>query len=132
MEYNKVAAKWWAEKLRNLNPKNFDNGDKSGTGFLTMLLATKIASNVKPSAEKVEWFEEKLAEVIEEYIQENGSLKLSVDYQPDAVLSRAAIETGINLNVFPWKTTMWVERNSITVSDGYCAETRCIFPENVK
>ena len=56
MEYNKVAAKWWADKLRNIGLGNFDNG------------------------ELIYLFEEKLADTIKENIETHGSMTLSVDY----------------------------------------------------
>ena len=128
MEYNKVAAKWWADKLRKVGPGNFDNGDSS-TGGMAMLLATMLAMESQTSDEAIDLFEERLAETIKEQVEARGSMTLSVDYSPDYILGNLAQETGVSTSRFPWKTTMWIEKDNVSVSAGYAAPCKTIFPE---
>lgn len=108
MEYNKVAAKWWADKLRNIGMDNFDN------------------------SEVIDSFEKKLADIIKEHLESRGSMTLSVDYCPDYILGSIAQETGVSTNGFLWKTTMWVEKDKVSVKDGYTAPTNIIFPKSAE
>lgn len=129
MEYNKVAAKWWADKIRNVGPGNFDNGDTSLSGGITMVLATMLAMDSEPSGKTIDLFEEKLANTIKEHVETHGTMTLTVDYVPDQILGRLAKETGVSPNVFPWKTTMWIKNNHVSVSSGYGNTSKTIFPE---
>ena len=38
MEYYKIAAKWWADQIRNVGLSSFDNGDQSSTGGMAMAM----------------------------------------------------------------------------------------------
>lgn len=127
MEYNKVAAKWWADKLRNVGPGNFDNGDDSSAGGMLMVLASMLALQNQASDESVDLFEEELAETIKEQVESQGSMTLSVDYGPDYILGSIAEKTGVGTGGFPWKTTMWVRANKVEVSAGYAAPYETIF-----
>lgn len=129
MEYNKVAAKWWADKFRNVGPGNFNNGDSSSAGGMAMIMATMLAMDSEPSAQAIDLFEQKLADTIKEHVESRGSMTLSVDYGPDYILGSLARETGVSTNGFPWKTTMWVEKDKVSVSAGYAAPTKIIFPK---
>lgn len=128
MEYNKVAAKWWADKLRNIGPGNFNMGDDSSAGGIGMMLATMLALDNEPSSESIDLFEEKLAEIIKEQVEKIGSLILSTDYGPDYTLGKLANETGIDTTSFPWKTLMTIDKAHVSVSCGYGASSKIIFP----
>lgn len=128
MEYNKIAKKWWADKLRNVNLGNFDNGDNSSAGGLAMLLAGMLALDTQPSNESIDLFEEQLAETIKEHVESHGSLTLSVDYGPDYILGSTAERAGVSTSGFPWKTTMWVRTDRVEVSAGYAPPSVTIFP----
>lgn len=130
MEYNKVAAKWWADKLRNVDPGNFDNVDNSSVCNLVIILATISALDSEPSSKAIDLFEEKLADTIKEHVENHSSMTLSVDYGPDYILGSIAHETGVSTNVFPWKTTMWIQKDKVSISAGYAAPTKTIFPES--
>lgn len=106
MEYNKVAAKWWANRIRNIGLENLDN------------------------SETIDLFEEKLADTIKKHVELYGSITLSVDYCPNYVLRSLAQEIGISTNGFLWKTTMWVEKDKVSVKDGYTAPIKTIFPKS--
>lgn len=128
MEYNKVAAKQWADKLRNVGPRNFDMGESGEVGFWAMMLGTMAAMNTQTPSENIDKFEERLSETIKEEVEDCGHLTLSVDYGPDYILGRLAQETEVSTNGFPWKTTMWIEKGKVSVSAGYAAPEEIIFP----
>lgn len=94
-----------------------------------MILATMLAMDSQPSDEAIDLFEKRLAETIKEQVETCGSMTLSVDYRPNYVLSYIAQETGVNTNGFPWKTTMWIEKDKISVIAGYVAPCKTIFPK---
>lgn len=129
MEYDKVAAKWWADKLRKVVPRNYDIGDTSSTGGMVMLLASVLAMNSQPSDKAINLFEERLADTIKKHVEDNCSMTLSVDYGPDYILDKLAQETGVSANRFPKKTTMWIKKDKVSVSVGYAAPRQTIFPE---
>lgn len=131
MEYNKVAAKWWADRLRNVELDNFNYGDDSSIGVLTMIFATMLANHSKPSGKAIDVFEEKLAYTINEHVKASGSVTLSVDYHPDWILTALAHETGINTNGFPWKITMVIEKDKVSVQSAN-RESVIIFPESAE
>lgn len=130
MAYNDVAAKWWADKLRNIGPGNFNNGDDSLAGGIAMILGSLIAMESEPSSKSIDLFEQNLADTIKEHVESSGPLILSVDYGPDALLGKIALKSGVNTNGFPWRTTMWIETEKVSVCAGYGAPTKIIFPES--
>lgn len=119
-EIAKIAATWWADKVAK--PK-FDNGDNSDNGGMAQLLAAlgtkpvgieareKFISELKSKIEKRIYWEPKYERV--------PRMVLSVDYGPDKDLYEAAEAAGVNKMNFPWKTTMWIDKNHVSVSYGY-------------
>lgn len=136
-----VAAKWWADKLRTgFVP---DNGSAEEEGTVANLketnpLASSIfslareADEAQLTPEKIDAFEEALAEGIEDLIGkaygDYGST-FGVDYHPDRILSDALAEAEIHesMTTLPWKTTMRVLPGSVKVGDGYGAAFQEIF-----
>lgn len=131
MEYNEIAAKWWADKLRNVGPGNFNNGDQSSEGGIAMMLATMLAIETSPNSDAIDLFEQKLAEEIKERNSFGGTLILDVDYGPDMILGNIAKETGVSTTGFPWKTTMWITDEEVAVCCGAGSQRQIIFPEQV-
>lgn len=128
MEYYEVAAKWWAEKVVNAGPANFNNGDESQAGGIAMILASIFAMENAPNKEAIEAFDKELAKVIKNKVEEKGSLMLDCDYAPDAILSSVATQTGVNPSGFPWKTTMDIRPDKVEVSFGYGTDWKTIYP----
>lgn len=116
-EKAEIAANWWAEIIQR--PK-FDNGDNSSTGGIASIMASTLTKEI--SEESINHFKENLTTVIDDRLNEEGYKRrftLDVDYHPCFILCEAAERSGVPLLNFPWKTTMWIEPNSISVSYGY-------------
>lgn len=128
MEYNEVAAKWWADKIRNASPKDFDMGESGYPGLFGMMFGMSEASNNMPQEDDIKRFESRLSEKIKEEVEANGDLTLSVDYGLDYILGEIARETGISEKRFPWKVSMLIMKDKITVRDGYVKPVKVIFP----
>ena len=128
-EYAKVAAKWWADRLRNVGPANFNNGDQTERGGMAMMMATLLGMDKQAPKGNIDQFEEQLAQAIEENVEKNGDLTISCDYQPCCFLADIADECGVDTFNFPWKTVMWVEKDKVTVRFGYGAAPQTIFGE---
>lgn len=128
MEYNKVAAKWWADKLRNPNLGSFDNGDDSSTGGFAMILGLMNAMNRQVSDENVSNFENELAELIKESVESRGTMYLDCDYGPGYELSDLASKHSIDPSLFPWKTQMHISSEVVKVSCGYGKPYVIIYP----
>lgn len=117
-KYNKVAAKWWADKLRYVEPDNFKSGGNSETDNLMMILATMFAIDSKTSGKNIDLFEKELSKTIKKNVKAYGSITLSVNYAPDKTLWNIAQKTGVSRNRFPWKTTMWIKKGKVSVTVG--------------
>lgn len=127
VKYSKVAAKWWADKLRHIGPGNFNMGDSTPNGGAAMASGTRLALRFQPAEENIDCFEEILEKKIEEIVEEYGSAILSVDYGPDWILSKVAENANVSTHGFPWKTTMWISKKRVSVRSGYRAPTKVIY-----
>lgn len=114
-----IAAEWWADKITD--PK-FDNGADSMAGLFASAMAGSLIQHVTNDTRQkfidylVEYIEKELDK---EYRGFGPSVTLSVDYGPCKILSDAAEFAGLSSNNFPWKTTMWIDKNHIVASYGY-------------
>jgi len=114
------AAKWWADQLRG-NAK-LDNGDRETGGMASLFgIMLQQAEKTKQSTEQVDAFEKSLADVL---LKEQPRWGFGVDYHPDAILEAAAQSASLNLGMctLPWKTTMFIDGEKVTVRCGYGAE----------
>jgi hypothetical protein len=122
-ETARKAAKWWSKFLDA--PVILDNGDQSGTGFMASALAglAQDISRAKLPDDAPKKFEDALTGLLEAKTDE--WLCIGVDYHPDTILDNAAEEAGFSLGMtlLPWKTTMWIMGDKITVRNGYHAES---------
>jgi len=121
LETARKAAHWWAQFLES--PVMPDNGDRSGNGVMTSGLASILQdaerSKLPPNA--AQKFEGALSDLL---IDKDGWNCFGVDYSPDRILQQAAVNAGfaLGMTVLPWKTTMWIEGDKVTVRAGYGAE----------
>ena len=120
MNYYEIAAKWWADKVQNAGPANFNN--------VAMIFASMIAMENASNKDAIEAFEKELANVIKTNVESKGRLTFDCDYAPDRILTEVAIEAGVNPAGFPWKTTMNVTAEKVEVSFGYGASWQTIYP----
>ena len=130
-----IAVKWWGDQLR-APMVTFDNGDDSFHGFMGQGLAAlnKKAAPIIPETQ-IQLFELSLTAILkdicEQYPNKNGGYfrTLSSDYGPDSKLALACEASKIKCSIttFPWKTTMRIDPGSVSVSEGYGAETQIIY-----
>jgi len=129
------AAKWWADQLRGT--AKLDDGDNTLEGKMRAENAAMLqeTEKQKQSPELINKFELELANII---LVDNFDFeltntimmgqeriwKIGVDYHPDGLLQEAANRAGLPLEMttLPWKTTMWIEDEKITVHCGYSAK----------
>lgn len=124
-----VAAKWWAEFLRQ--PVVHDNGDDaSGTWINRMAAATRPTM----SEEQIATFERELARLLAEQFTDSrklrgGRLWVSVDYDPDDVLSAALRAAGIaGYGVLPCKTSCFIGPGRVVLGgSGYGRPDEVLF-----
>lgn len=117
-ETARKAARWWADFLRNGAP--MDNGDKSNEGGMTMMLALLLQSQIQKghTPQSIDRFEDLLVS----RIMKENTRYIGVDYHADPTLSECAKEAGIVVDgALPWKTSMWINGDKITVRCGYGA-----------
>lgn len=119
-----AAVEWWYA----VSNSRFDDIDQSPQGHMTTMLATRRARISQPSEEQQKSFKQALSDILES--KEGNRVVLRVDYHPEGELSEAIDQSGISANVFPWKTTMWVdfEENTVDVRHGYGAQTVRVYP----
>ena len=129
MTYYETAAKWWADKVRNVGPGNFNNGDDSTSGGMAMILATMLAMDKEPDSESADQFEKILSEHIRKRVEDDGYLILDCDYGPCTLLSNVAKVSGVDASCFPWKTNMNITKEEVKVSCGYGAAYKKIYPQ---
>ena len=116
----KVAVNWWANAI--VNPK-FDSGDDRTNNGMSFLMTMVVNSKKSITKEQIDNFKKELANAIVEKINSstNGECYLNVDYDPDVLLSTAAKNAGMSSTEFPWKTSMTVSKNAVSVLAGYTA-----------
>lgn len=91
-----------------------------------------VNSKSSISKEQVVIFKEELAQLIVEKMSYSwkGECILDVDYHPDMLLYTAAQIAGIDDNMsFPWKTSMRITKNKVSVSEGYAAPWETLWEE---
>jgi len=124
-EMAKVAAKWWADRLREST--KLDNADPSETGALTFMMAKILQSKMaeKRTLEQIQLFEDVLYKKLLDY----DYYWIGIDYHPIKIFVEAAKEAGFELSMscLPWKTNMYFgENGEIKVSYGYGAPLKII------
>lgn len=114
------AAKWWSGKLKS---NSHNNGNDSFASVMAGIMADYLADKNHVSEEQFAAFETHLIDRIIGY----DRIVLSCDYGPDHELAEAAEKAGIDCTRFPWKTSMYINNDEISVSDGYRARREVIY-----
>ncbi len=118
-----VAAKWWADRIRDPD---------AGPAY-----SYQKPYYIKPTPEQVNAFEHRLADIIQTTMIDTDrsgapiDKTLSVDYNACAELNRAMSEAGMvddGIEILPLKTVMILRPGSVTVSCGYGAHFEEILP----
>lgn len=113
------AVNWWAKKVASNQPHS--NGDNGNTSIVICLFIDSMAKKI--SEEQVEVFKKELAMRIEKESKAWSKLSIGSDYGPCTMLEQAALEAGIPVANFPFKTWMYIsEKDGIVVRDGYGAQ----------
>lgn len=131
MEYNDIAAKWWADHARRPlglgDLKITDNQDPVGGIFMAMGF-NALAGRERDSEEVIARFEKILARRIKEAAEKGNDVYVSTDYGPEYFLVMAMDEAGLRKTIFPMKTTMLVSKGVVKVKLGYGSEYKIIYP----
>ena len=117
--YAIVAAKWWRDKVASDEMTKFSNGCESYSGFLSMVLASRLSESSPVDDETLDRFEKILARKISECVNAEKILYIRCDYDSDEFLTTVAAEAGISRKRYPWKTTMRVSNETVEVACGY-------------
>lgn len=134
-EVSEIAADWWGQKVDN--PSHDANLDEKSQ-LLTLLLVENMP---KTENSKIIAFKTILKEMIKKELVRREYIDLYVDYGPRGILYDAAIESTLlpqnhdefhMTHIFPWKTSMNISLDQITVKEGYGSERETIFERNSK
>lgn len=108
MEYSKVAAKWWADKLREPD--------------LT----------IKTPDENINNFEKMLANTIQDWVSDEGFVTLRCNFETpfglDYILTQVVESSLVSACGFPSKATMVVRADKVEVCEGQSTSCKTIFP----
>ena len=131
-----IAVNYWSGFLKDPTSFTMDNGDSSHYVILNYL--AMLGSRKYPE-EGILKFEDSLRHNIKIALEDIGSnsMCLGVDYHPCITLSNclnhAFGESGyMGKVVFPCKTTMWITNQEVSVSQGYGAATKILYPVEKK
>jgi hypothetical protein len=113
------TAQWWTDQLTSSTVK-LDNGTNDVNLFAVLSLGGPKSTY---SEEQIGIFKSTLVDCIEFEVSECGFCKLSVDYDPCRILSKAAKLAGIELGMrdLPWKTLTETSKDKTVLWHGYGA-----------
>ncbi len=127
-----VAVEWWASRAGSRINRMDNMGDTSRTlqdGMAGMLAIINQVGNSTPKDDQLEQFKICLREqLLERWKNDNAYIYLGVDYGPDPILSKAMGAGGLQTTL-PWKTGMWIQKNKVSVSEGYGADDNIIYSQ---
>lgn len=135
-----IAAKWWADCLREPGEVRHDAGD-AYINAVTNAIADTDSRNAAFESAAVDEFERATADRIQQQIDDYretwdyqrphiGSTTIRCDYHVHPLLQEAADEAGLEISsmtTFPVKTTMQIAPGEVRVSSGYQAEFETIW-----
>src|SRR5574343_1437711 len=114
-----TGAKWWADKLRN--GAKMDSGDRWINAVASFLRKPQTLSG-----ESIDIFERILVGII----LHRQPMHIGVDYHPDEILSDALKMAKIDSAELPWKTSMWIDGDTVKVRYGYGANIEIVPTQN--
>lgn len=121
--YIKVAVDWWADKLSFCKQSGLTEEDRKNSDYNYYQAAEVLISMNKPkvSNDQIEEFSRQLTKFLTDF--QRDSIILSVDYNPDYILSQALEFSKIpnETGVLPIKTVMWINNDKVEVKYGYAA-----------
>lgn len=134
-----VAARWWADLLRNPEDVRHDVGDLEANA-MTNWARENDSRNDEFDAALVDAFEDDLARRIQDEIEERrtwdymqpyvNNTVVKCDYHADPLLQAAAEEVGLEISsmtTFPAKTTMWIDPGHVSVRSGYMGDVETLW-----
>lgn len=136
MEYYEVAAKWWADKLRD-PPKETPKDLSSFTDedYEAFFMRRYQQIELGDSPERIDKFQEILSESIKKEAEAKGETIIAVDYKKSYIFGEYSISTLIYTSSFffrealekariswinlPLKAIMWISPKEVVVTRGY-------------
>lgn len=120
----RIVVDWWANAL---TMAKFDNRDNP---FPAMALLIKAASP-KIKASQIKKFKSLLTKKLKCNLdpERRRCFNLGTDYTPDFFLAECLIGAGIKASIvfLPWKASMRIYKNKITVRCGYRAPEQVLY-----
>lgn len=133
-EIARLAASWWADILREGVTPSVERdaawGEGNGAVFTDFMISLAVSRATPLTLEAIQKFEDKLTEIIS---TSNYCTWIDVDYHPCRFLTDAVEQCGIDhektraLIRFPFKTSMMLDDEEVTVARGYGAERVPLF-----
>lgn len=127
-EAARIAAKWWADRLRE--GAKLDHGPRSLEDTFAIGLGTYLQrrSARGRTPEQIQAFEDALFKELMEKKLFPITYVTGIDYHPTGIFLRAAEKAGIKLGggCLPWKTHMYYIDGEVKVSYGYGAPIESI------
>ncbi len=134
-EVSEIAADWWGQKV---DSPSHDAGLDKNIQLLTQLLVENMP---KTENDKISAFKNILKEMIKKELISRSYIDLYVDYGPRGILCDAAKEATLlpqnhdefrMTHIFPWKTSMQISLDQITVKEGYGSKQEVLFDRDNK
>lgn len=128
--FTKAAAKWWADLLREQVPPIHNVGTKDPDAALLgtrmTVYSAKYTEPIPP--EKIDEFEARLADAIEQWMAEDNYVAFGTDYQPDKKFNEVIQACGLDLDfVLPAKTMMFINKGQVKVRKGYGSPIELVY-----
>lgn len=128
------AVQFWANFLRDPSSFDLDNGEDQPPMIKILAAMTKAGSKPIDSA-IIEKFESYLAAIIYNKLADGNNVTLSVDYNPDKVLSDVldlafGQENYMEKTIFPWKTYMLISLDEVRAYQGYMSDAKVLYRTN--
>ena len=112
-----TAVNWWIEQMTGVKLGGWCGNEF--TSIMNMAMANEAFSNSSVNATQIMAFRKSLSKAIMNDLSKGYYSSLDVDYGPGGTLLNAAIESNLKGVLFPMKTHMIVDIDSVRVVAGY-------------